>query len=71
MMQKLNAGFSSIVENAPPPVEVARVILKAVTSEDPELRYTVGEDAAAMIQAKRSISDAEFVKLMKKQFLSE
>jgi short-subunit dehydrogenase len=71
MMQKLNAGFSSIVENAPPPMEVARVILKAVMSEEPELRYTVGDDAAAMIQAKRSMSDAEFGKLMNKQFLSE
>jgi len=51
-------------------VEVAKVILKAVTSEEPELRYTVGDDAAAMIQTKRSMSDAEFGKLMKKQFLS-
>ncbi len=71
MIQKLNAGFSSIVENAPPPLEVAKVILKAVTSEEPELRYTVGDDAAAMIQAKISMSDAEFGKLMKKQFLSK
>jgi NAD(P)-dependent dehydrogenase (short-subunit alcohol dehydrogenase family) len=70
-MQKLNARFSSLVENAPPAIEVAKVILKAVISEDPELRYTVGEDAAAMIQAKRSMSDIEFGKLMKKQFLSE
>ena len=70
-MQKLNARFSSLVENAPPAIEVAKVILKAVISEDPELRYTVGEDAAAMIQAKRSMSDREFGKLMKKQFLSE
>ena len=71
MMQKLNAGFSSVLEKAPPPSEVAKVILKAVTSEDPELRYTVGDDAAALIQAKRTMSDAEFGNLMKKQFLSE
>ena len=71
MMQKLNAGFSSVLEKAPPPTEVAKVILKAVTSEKPELRYTVGEDASAMIQAKRTMSDAEFGKLMKKQFLYE
>ena len=70
-MQKLNARFSSLVENAPPAIEVAKVILKTVISEDPEHRYTVGEDAAAMIQAKRSMSDREFGKLMKKQFLSE
>jgi short-subunit dehydrogenase len=33
-MQKLNARFSSLVENAPPAIEVAKVILKAVISED-------------------------------------
>ena len=47
MMQKLNAGFSFMLENAPHPVEVAKVILAAVTSEDPQLRYTVGDDAAS------------------------
>jgi len=71
MMQKLSGGFSSVLEKAPPPTEVAKVILKAVTSEEPELRYTVGEDASAMIQAKRTMSDLEFGKLMKKQFLYE
>ena len=71
MMQKLNAGFSFILENAPHPVEVAKVILAAVTSEDPQLRYTVGDDAAMMLQAKRTMSDTEFRNLMKKQFLSD
>lgn len=28
------------------PTEVAKVILDAVTSEDPQLRYLVGNDAA-------------------------
>jgi short-subunit dehydrogenase len=71
MMQKLNAGFSFILENARPPIEVARVILKAVTSEHPEFRYPIGDDATALLKAKRSMSDAEFGKLMKKQFLSQ
>ena len=71
MMQKLNAGFSFILENAAHPVEVAKVILAAVTSEDPQLRYTVGDDAAMMLQAKRTMSDTEFRNLMKKQFLSD
>jgi len=71
MMQKLNAGFSFMLENAPHPVEVAKVILAAVTSEDPQLRYTVGDDAAMMLQAKRTMSDTEFRNLMKKQFLSD
>ena len=71
MMQKLNAGFSFILENAPPPVEVARVIPKAITSEHPELRYPVDDDATALPKAKRTMSDAEFGNLMKKQFLSQ
>jgi hypothetical protein len=50
---------------------VAKVILKAVTSEHPELRYAVGDDARAMIEAKRTMSDAEFGNLMKKQFLPQ
>lgn len=70
MMQKLNAGFSFILENAPSPVEVAKVIVMAATSENPELRYVVGDDATAMLKAKRTMSDAEFGNLMKKQFLS-
>ena len=71
MMQKLNAGFSFILENAAHPVEVAKVILAAVTSEDPQLRYTVDDDAAMILQAKRTMSDTEFRNLMKKQFLSD
>jgi len=71
MMRKLNAGFSFMLENAPHPVEVAKVILAAVTSEDPQLRYTVGDDAAMILQAKRTMSDTEFRNLMKKQFLSD
>ena len=71
MMQKLNSGFSFILENAAHPVEVAKVILAAVTSEDPQLRYTVGDDAAMILQAKRTMSDTEFRNLMKKQFLSD
>ena len=72
MMQKLNAGFSFILENAPPPVEVARVILKAVTSEHPELRYPVGDDAEIYLSKKNYVrcrvwkfnEEAIFIRLM-------
>jgi len=42
----------------------------ATMSENPELRYALGDDATAMFEAKRTMSDAEFGDLMKKQFLS-
>jgi NAD(P)-dependent dehydrogenase (short-subunit alcohol dehydrogenase family) len=74
LMQKVENHFKSMLENissSSPPEEVAKVIIQALTSENPQLRYTVGNDAATIIQAKRTMSDAEFGDLMKQQFLSQ
>jgi hypothetical protein len=48
--------------------EVTKTILDAVTSDNPQLRYLVGEDAANLIEAKKNMSDKEFGDLIKKQF---
>jgi NAD(P)-dependent dehydrogenase (short-subunit alcohol dehydrogenase family) len=72
MMYKVENSFKSMLENASissPPEEVAKVILQAVTSESPQLRYTVGNDAATILQAKRTMSDTEFGDFIKQQFL--
>jgi hypothetical protein len=37
--------------------KVAKEILKAVTSEQPEPRHTVDDDAAGTLQTKRTTSD--------------
>jgi hypothetical protein len=71
-MQKVGNSFESMMHDtssSSPPEEVAKVILDSVTSERPQLRYTVGNDAANMIQAKTTMSDAEFGGLIKQQFL--
>lgn len=71
MMQKVENHFKSMIDNissSSPPEEVAKIILQAVSTESPQLRYTVGNDAAAIIQAKRTMSDAEFANLIKQQF---
>lgn len=47
---------------------MAKVILQAVTSENPELRYTVGNDAATLIQARTNMSDKEFQKIIMQNF---
>jgi NAD(P)-dependent dehydrogenase (short-subunit alcohol dehydrogenase family) len=71
LMQKVESRFKSTLENASsPPEEVAKVILQAVTSESLQLRYTVGNDAATILEAKRTMSDAEFGDFIKQQFLS-
>jgi NAD(P)-dependent dehydrogenase (short-subunit alcohol dehydrogenase family) len=70
LMQKVENYFKSMMENASsPPEEVAKVILKAVTSQSPQLRYTVGDDATTLIKARGTMSDAEFGDLIKQQFL--
>jgi hypothetical protein len=48
--------------------EVTKTILDAVTSDNPQLRYLVGEDATKSIEARKNISDIGFGDLMKKQF---
>ena len=51
------------MKNAPPPKEVATVILeaikKALNSSEYLFRYTVGEDAKTFAQAKKSMSDSQ------------
>ena len=69
MMQKVITRFSSFFENAPLPIEVAKVILKAITAENPETRYLVGDDAITMVQARKKMSDAEFERLWKSNIL--
>jgi NAD(P)-dependent dehydrogenase (short-subunit alcohol dehydrogenase family) len=69
LIQKIESNFKSMMENkSSPPEEVAKVILGALTSKNPQLRYTVGDDAATMIQARVNMSDNEFKKMIMQNF---
>jgi NAD(P)-dependent dehydrogenase (short-subunit alcohol dehydrogenase family) len=70
LSQKLNDNFKSMMESevSSPPEEVAKVILQAVTSENPQLRYSVGDDAANLIHARKNMPDKEFRKMIMKNF---
>ena len=70
LTQKVAKHFNSMVNDPPSthPEEVAKTILKAITSESRQLRYTVGDDADSIIQAKKTMLDADFENLIKKQF---
>jgi len=73
LTQQLERSFKSAMENtsaSSPPEEVAKVVLQAITSDGPKLRYTVGNDASSMIRAKTTMSDTEFGGLIKQQFQS-
>ena len=53
-----------------PPDVVAKAVLKAVTSENPSLRYLAGKDAEGWIEEKRSMSDEEFHKMVKQNMMN-
>jgi NAD(P)-dependent dehydrogenase (short-subunit alcohol dehydrogenase family) len=69
IMKKLNAVLASMRENAPFPDLVAKVVLNAVTSENPGLRHLAGKDVETWMQAKRRMSDMEFYKMMKQTLM--
>jgi hypothetical protein len=44
---------------------VANIILEAVTSKNPKLRYLPGKDVEAWAANKKTMSDTEFLNMMK------
>lgn len=68
---KVKAYFRSMVNNNPSvtfPSEVASVILEAIRSDNPKLRYIVGKDAYQILTAKAQLPEAEFLEMIKTQF---
>jgi NAD(P)-dependent dehydrogenase (short-subunit alcohol dehydrogenase family) len=69
LIQKVENNFKLMIENeSSPPEEVAKVILGVVTSENPQLRYTVGNDAVTVIQARVNMSENQFKKMIMQNF---
>jgi NAD(P)-dependent dehydrogenase (short-subunit alcohol dehydrogenase family) len=64
IIQKIDSSISSMVEHATPPEEVAKAILHAAISNNPELRYLVGNDMIMMAETKKSMSDEDFRKMV-------
>jgi len=71
LIQKMGENFGSMFENGASPTEVANVILQAATSTNPEIRYSVGSDAAFLLDARRKMSDIDFETFFKLNFLGE
>jgi short-subunit dehydrogenase len=65
---KILKAHEQMEQNTISPSVVAKTILDAVTSNNPQLRYVVGEDAAKTLEARKNMPDNEFGDLIKKQF---
>ncbi|MFL6456205.1 MAG: hypothetical protein ACJ71G_04450 [Nitrososphaeraceae archaeon] len=61
-------SFKKMEQNAIHPSEVAKMILQAVTSDNPDFRYVIGKDVATILETRKRMSDREFQDLLKKQF---
>ena len=64
MMQKVAIVTSHLEQSGITPDLVAKVVLNAVTSENPNLRYLVGRDVEEYAKSKDSMTDAEFHMMM-------
>ncbi len=68
--EKVMKGLMMMSEMGTPPQEVAKTIIKAISSENPLPRYPVGNDAIMFLEAKRDKTDIEFENYIKKELFS-
>ena len=63
----LESNYSSSTSS----LDVVEVILKAVKSNNPEIRYLVGNDAQFLIEKRQNITDKEFENWMKESLFEQ
>ena len=68
-MQNVAASLQHMLEGGSSADVVAKVVLKAVTSENPSPKYLAGKDIEAWMEAKTSMSDEEFHNMMKQNLM--
>ena len=68
LLQRRINRVKTMFENGTAP-EVAKVILKAITSITPELRYLVGSDANSLTERRKSMSERKFLEFMSQNIL--
>ena len=69
--QKIFDAFLPMLQYAFPTKKVADIILEAVTSDNPEIRYAVGDDAKSINEARKNRSDKEFEHWVKEGFFEK
>ncbi len=67
LLQRRTNKVKTMFGNGTAPEEVAKVILKAVTTDkEPDLRYVVGSDANSLLEERENMYEREFLKFMSK-----
>ena len=68
LMTGMKNSIDKVMENASTPQYVAEVVFDAVTNENPKLRYLAGKDVEQWVDAKKKMSDEDFVNMMKQMW---
>jgi NAD(P)-dependent dehydrogenase (short-subunit alcohol dehydrogenase family) len=63
--QSIINRFSKFMENASPPELVAKIILDAVSNDNPKLRYAAGMDAQQGLENRKKMTDEEFFNMIR------
>ena len=63
-LDKFQRNIELMQEHATSPTDVANVIIQVLGNSEPKQRYIVGNDVAMILEAKRTLSDNEFKKMM-------
>jgi NAD(P)-dependent dehydrogenase (short-subunit alcohol dehydrogenase family) len=69
LLQRRINRVKTMFENGTAPEEVAKVILKAITSITPDLRYLVGSDANSLIEKRKNVPERKFLEFMSQNIL--
>jgi short-subunit dehydrogenase len=67
LVDKVVAGVEASVGGGANPSVIAKVVYEAVTDGSDQLRYTAGPGAARTISTRETLSDAEYIAMMKRQ----
>jgi NAD(P)-dependent dehydrogenase (short-subunit alcohol dehydrogenase family) len=70
MLDNLNVAFKTWLDKASTPDQVAATILQAISSQEPKLRYAVGQDVVALLEKRRTLTDEQFQEHMKNSMVS-
>jgi hypothetical protein len=70
-IQRVFEGAQVIMSKTIHPREVADVILNAINSTGPNVRYTVGEDAESILKRRTELSDTEMEEWVRESYMEK
>jgi short-subunit dehydrogenase len=73
LTQNLYEGFEPMLKSnsSSLPSDVAKIIYKAIESNNREVRYLVGKDAVSIINARQKLSDKKFENWIKESLFQQ